>query len=72
MALTQLYALDAVPRAFDRTRRALCATLQGDALDKELKRRATLDVFTPYNPAELRETVVAALESAGGYPISAV
>lgn len=71
VAMTRLYALDAVPRAFDRTRRALCATLQGDALEQELKRLATLDVFTPYNPAELRETVVAALESAGGYPLSA-
>ncbi|NMO15513.1 acyl-CoA dehydrogenase [Pyxidicoccus fallax] len=70
VALTQLYALDAVPRAYDRTRRALCATLQGDALDKELKRLATLDVFTPYNPAELRETVVKALEQANGYPLS--
>ena len=70
VALTQLYALDAVPRAYDRTRRALCATLKGDALDTELKRLGTLDVFTPYNPAELRETVVTALESAGGYPFS--
>jgi alkylation response protein AidB-like acyl-CoA dehydrogenase len=71
VALTQLYALDAIPRAWERTRRALCATLKGDALDTELKRLATLDVFTPYNPAELRETVVAALEAAGGYPFSA-
>jgi alkylation response protein AidB-like acyl-CoA dehydrogenase len=70
VALTQLYALDAVPRAFDRTRRALCATLQGAALDTELKRLSSLDVFTPYNPAELRETVVTALEAAGSYPLS--
>jgi len=72
VALTQLYALDAVPRAWERTRRALCSTLKGDALDTELKRLAHLDVFTPYNPAELRETVVTALESAGGYPLSTV
>jgi hypothetical protein len=72
VALTQLYALDAVPRAWERTRRALCSTLNGDALDTELQRLAHLDVFTPYNPAELRETVVTALESAGGYPLSAV
>jgi alkylation response protein AidB-like acyl-CoA dehydrogenase len=71
VAMTRIYALDAIPRAYDRTRRALCGTLQGDALDQELKRLATLDVFTPYNPAELRETVVTALESVGGYSFSA-
>jgi alkylation response protein AidB-like acyl-CoA dehydrogenase len=71
VAMTRIYALDAIPRAYDRTRRALCGTLQGDALDQELKRLATLDVFTPYNPAQLRETVVTTLESAGGYPFSA-
>ncbi|WIG98992.1 acyl-CoA dehydrogenase family protein [Myxococcus sp. SDU36] len=72
VAMTQLYALDAIPRAYDRTRRALCATLKGDALDQALKRLGTLDVFTPYDPAALRETVVVALESAGGYPLGAV
>ncbi|MCP3145049.1 acyl-CoA dehydrogenase family protein [Pyxidicoccus xibeiensis] len=72
VALTRLYALDSIPRAYERTRRALCATLKGDALDKELERLGTLDVFTPYDPAELRETVVAALESAGGYPFGDV
>ncbi|NTX00763.1 acyl-CoA dehydrogenase family protein [Myxococcus sp. CA051A] len=70
LALVRLFALDSIPRAYDRTRRALCATLQGDALDKELKRLATQDIFTPYNPAELRETVMAAIESAGGYPFT--
>lgn len=70
LALVRLFALDSIPRAYDRTRRALCATLEGDALDQELKRLATQDVFTPYNPAELRETVVAAIESAGGYPFA--
>ncbi|WNZ60354.1 hypothetical protein QEG98_30835 [Myxococcus sp. MxC21-1] len=46
--------------------------VEGDALDQELERLGTLDVFTPYDPAALRETVVAALESAGGYPLGAV
>ncbi|GHG63565.1 acyl-CoA dehydrogenase family protein [Comamonas sp. JC664] len=72
VAMTQLYALDAIPRAYDRTRRALCATLKGDALDAELKRLHVLDVFTPYDPAALRETVVGALESSGGYPLTSV
>ncbi|MFY1830231.1 acyl-CoA dehydrogenase family protein [Myxococcus fulvus] len=70
LALVRLFAFDSAPRVYERTRRALCATLEGDALDKELTRLRTLDVFTPYNPAQLRETVVAAIESAGGYPFA--
>jgi hypothetical protein len=37
-----------------------------------LERVAPLQLFTPYNPAELREQVVTALEKNGGYPLSAV
>ncbi|MCP3098990.1 acyl-CoA dehydrogenase family protein [Myxococcus sp. K15C18031901] len=69
LALVRLYAFDSIPRAYDRTRRALCATLEGAALEKELKRLRALDVFTPYDPAKLRETVVTALEATGGYPL---
>ncbi|MBZ4394784.1 acyl-CoA dehydrogenase family protein [Myxococcus sp. AS-1-15] len=70
LALVRLFAFDSAPRVYERTRRALCATLEGDALDKELTRLRTLDVFTPYNPAHLRETVVTAVEAAGGYPFA--
>ncbi|MBU8899238.1 acyl-CoA dehydrogenase family protein [Corallococcus sp. M34] len=71
VALVRLYAQESTTRAFERTRRALCSILKGEALQAELKRLATLDAFSPYDPAELRETVVAALEVAGGYPYSA-
>ncbi|AKF83095.1 acyl-CoA dehydrogenase [Myxococcus fulvus 124B02] len=70
LALVRLFAFDSAPRVYERTRRALCATLEGDALDKELTRLRTLDVFTPYNPAQLRETVVSAIEASGGYPFA--
>lgn len=72
VAMTRLFAMDALSRSFERTRRALCATGQGEALQTHLKRVAPLQLFTPYNPAELREAVVTAVEQAGGYPLSAV
>ncbi len=59
-------------RSFERTRRALCGSARGEALQKHLTRVAPLQLFTPYNPAELRETVLTAVEHAGGYPLSAV
>jgi hypothetical protein len=33
---------------------------------------ARLELFTPYDPVELRETVLKAVEQASGYPLSAV
>jgi alkylation response protein AidB-like acyl-CoA dehydrogenase len=71
VAMTRLYGMDAMARSFDRTRRALCASAQGEVLQQHLAKVAPLQLFTPYNPAELRETVVTALEHAGGYPLSA-
>ncbi|RKH12051.1 acyl-CoA dehydrogenase [Corallococcus sp. CA053C] len=68
VSLVRLYAMESTARAFERTRRALCSILKGDVLALELKRLSALDAFTPYDPAELRETVVAGLEEAGGYP----
>lgn len=70
VALVRSIAFDSASRIQDRMRRALCSTLKGDALARELGRLGTLDVFTPYDPAEVRETVMAAVESAGGYPFS--
>jgi alkylation response protein AidB-like acyl-CoA dehydrogenase len=72
VAMTRQYATEANARAYDRARRALCATAQGDALKEHLSRMARLELFTPYNPVELRETVLQALEKASGYPFSAV
>lgn len=72
VAMTRLYGMDATVRSFDRARRALCGSAQGEALQKHLARVAPLQLFTPYNPAELREVVVKALEQAGGYPLSAL
>jgi hypothetical protein len=72
VAMTRLYGMDAMSRSFERTRRALCGSARGDTLQQHLSRVAPLQLFTPYNPAELRETVVTALEQAGGYPLSAV
>ncbi|WP_338864341.1 acyl-CoA dehydrogenase family protein [Myxococcus stipitatus] len=70
VALVRSIAFDSASRIQDRMRRALCSTLKGDALARELGRLGTLDVFTPYDPAEVRETVMAAVESAGGYPFA--
>jgi alkylation response protein AidB-like acyl-CoA dehydrogenase len=72
VAMTRLFGMDAMARSFDRARRALCGSVQGEALQQHLARVAPLQRFTPYNPAELREKVVTALEQAGGYPLSAV
>jgi alkylation response protein AidB-like acyl-CoA dehydrogenase len=71
VAMTRLFAMEAMTRSFDRTRRALCSSAQGEALQQHLARVAPLQLFTPYNPAELREQVVTALEKTGGYPLSA-
>ncbi|HEX8699774.1 MAG TPA: acyl-CoA dehydrogenase family protein [Myxococcaceae bacterium] len=72
VAMTRLYGMDAMARSFERTRRALCAAAQGEALQGHLKKLAPLQLFAPYNPAELRETVVTAVEQAGGYPVTVV
>jgi alkylation response protein AidB-like acyl-CoA dehydrogenase len=72
VAMTRLFSLDATARSFERTRRALCSAAKGEALQKHLERIAPLYTFTPYDPAELRETVVKALEEAGGYPLGTV
>jgi alkylation response protein AidB-like acyl-CoA dehydrogenase len=68
VAMTQLYAAEAQPRALERARKALCASAEGEALQKHLAKLAKLDFFTPYSPVGLRETVVKAAEGAGGYP----
>jgi alkylation response protein AidB-like acyl-CoA dehydrogenase len=68
-ALTVAYAVDAHARGTERARRALCACAEGAALEGHLARIVPLTQFRPYAPAKLRETVVQALEGAGGYPV---
>ncbi len=68
VAMTTAYAVEAHARGTDRARRALCACAEGAALEQQLARIAPLIQFRPYAPATLRETVVAAIETAGGYP----
>jgi alkylation response protein AidB-like acyl-CoA dehydrogenase len=68
-AMTQAYAADAIARSGERARRALCASSEGAALEKHLSAIAPLFAFRPFDPAALRETVVAAAEEAGGYPL---
>ncbi len=68
VAMTTAYAVEAHARGTDRARRALCACAEGAALELQLVRIAPLIQFRPYAPATLRETVVAAIETAGGYP----
>ncbi|XXF76468.1 acyl-CoA dehydrogenase family protein [Myxococcaceae bacterium GXIMD 01537] len=72
VAMTRLFAQEATARSFERTRRALCSVARGEALKKHLARIAPLYTFAEYDPAELREVVVKALEAAGGFPLSQV
>jgi alkylation response protein AidB-like acyl-CoA dehydrogenase len=72
VAMTRLYGMDAMARSFERTRRVLCTAAQGEALQGHLKKLAPLQLFAPYNPAELREAVVTEVEKAGGYPVTVV
>jgi hypothetical protein len=69
-AMTVAYAVEAHARGTERARRALCACAEGAALEAALGRIAPLTQFRPYAPAKLRETVVQALEAAGGYPLA--
>ncbi len=69
VALVKLYAWDARSRALDRARRAVCASAPADAVEAHLAQVEKLVPFAPSNPSELRETVLARMESEGGYPI---
>ena len=68
VALCRLYAVEARPRALERARKALCASARGQELEHHLANLALLDGFTPYEPVELREAIVARLEAEGRYP----
>jgi alkylation response protein AidB-like acyl-CoA dehydrogenase len=68
VAMTRLYTTEGHARALDRARKALCCALQGTALDVALEKVARLYVFEPHDPAALRETIVEAMITHGGYP----
>lgn len=70
LAITRLYTMEAHERAFSRARRAIAASVSGEELEKHLKRIEQLYRFQPYNPAELRETIVTAAVERGGYPLA--
>lgn len=67
VAMVRLYAQEAHARGLERTRKALCASVKGVELEKHLAAAAKLYTFVPYDPVEVRETIVRAVESAG-YP----
>lgn len=68
VAMTRLYSVEAASRSLDRARKAICASAKGKDAADHLAKLQLLDAFAPYEPAELRETVVQAVEQAGGYP----
>ena len=72
VAMARQYATEANVQSYARARRALCATVKGDTLTEHLAKVARLELFTPYDPVELRETILQAVEKASGYPLSAV
>ena len=72
VAMARQYATEANVQSYARARRALCATVKGDTLKEHLAKVARLELFTPYDPVELRETILQAVEKASGYPLSAV
>ena len=71
-AMTQAWTADAMARSGERARRALCASAEGAALEGHLGRIAPLFAFRPFDPAAQRETIVRAVEAAGGYPLGPV
>ena len=72
VAMTRAWTADAMARSGERARRALCASSEGPALEAQLGRIAPLFAFRPFDPAALRETIVRAAETAGGYPLGPV
>ncbi len=68
VAMIRLYAMDAHARSHHRAKKALCAIAKGADRERHLEKIAPLCFFTPYDPTELSETVVQALEHSGGYP----
>jgi alkylation response protein AidB-like acyl-CoA dehydrogenase len=68
VALCRMTSVEAQSHGLARARKALCASVKGQELTDALAQLDPLALFTPYDPAELREAVMAAIEAEGGYP----
>ncbi|MBI3185516.1 MAG: acyl-CoA dehydrogenase family protein [Myxococcales bacterium] len=68
VAMVRQYTTDAFAHSFAAARKALCAASKGSDLSAHLSKIEALQLFTPYNGVELTETIVQAVEAAGGYP----
>ena len=67
-AICRLFTFEARERAFERARRALCCTVQGEPLGEKLASIERWHRFVPIDPVADREIVVAAMLERGGYP----
>lgn len=67
-AFVRLYAFDAVPRAAQRARAALCCSLEGEALAEALGQLEKLARMAPTDPSVEREIIATAVLEHGGYP----
>jgi len=68
IAAVRLYAHDAWERALAGARKVINAAVQGDERKMHLAQLEKLHDYVPYDPAELRETIVARVIESGGYP----
>jgi len=66
VALVKSLATEVMSRGLERARKALCASLEGEALQSALARLAPLLALPSYRPQTLRETIVTALETRNG------
>ena len=69
-ALCRLICFEALPRAHNRARFALCCSSGGPELEAALARLSTYNRYPPIDPAAEREVIVQAVLSAGDYPLS--
>ncbi len=67
-ALCRLFTAEARERAYSRARYAITCTLAGDALREGLAALGRWDAYVPWDPVADRETIIEAMEPAGGYP----
>jgi hypothetical protein len=65
-----LICFEALPRAHNRARFALCCSASGPELEAGLERLSTYNRYPPIDPAAEREVIVNAVLSAGDYPLS--
>ena len=69
--MTRSFTTEAHARSYNAAKKALCASAKGPELAAHLAKIAPLYFFTPYDPSELTEILMKAVEEKSGYPISA-